>query len=295
MPLLPSDTLYCPIDSLPMQRQHNTWRCPSGHSYDIAKQGYVNLLPVQSKKSRDPGDSRAMVNARRAFLDGGHFAPIADAVSRAVTAALPQPDLSLLDAGCGEAYYLDTLCTELLADKRELQACALDISKWAVRSAMQRNRGFTGIVASNRQIPLASNSQDLILCMFGFPVFGEFSRLLKSGGVLLTVDSGPRHLIELRRALYDEVTVHAPQASDEATAHIGPVLAEHALSYTTSPLSRESLAQLLQMTPHYYRATAAGRERATALTLPEVTVDVVLRLFRRADNTGTGQIHAAGR
>ncbi|MDX1504631.1 MAG: methyltransferase domain-containing protein [Spongiibacter sp.] len=282
MPLQPCDNLRCPIDQHPMQQTERQWRCPSGHSFDIARQGYVNLLPVQNKKSLDPGDSREMVDARRDFLNGGAYRAIADAIVHwANTAIPPQQALRILDAGCGEGYYLAELCRALDHPRRQIQACALDISKWAVRSAMQRDRGFTGIVASNRAVPLADASQDLLLCLFGFPVFSEFARLLKPGAHLLMIDSGPDHLIELRRALYDEVSSKASSGGDLAEEQIGRKVAEQRLTFRTRPLPADTLAQLLQMTPHYFRATAAARERALALRAPEVSVDVTLRVYQK--------------
>ena len=87
MSALPFTALACPLDGAPLQRQAVSLRCPEGHCFDLAAQGYVNLLPVQNKRSRDPGDSKEMVAARRRFLEVGHYQPIADAVARAVLAA----------------------------------------------------------------------------------------------------------------------------------------------------------------------------------------------------------------
>jgi len=78
------EALACPLDGFPLRRVGSTWRCPAGHSHDIARQGHVHLLPVQQKRSRDPGDSREMVAARRRFLNSGAYGPIAAAVSRAL-------------------------------------------------------------------------------------------------------------------------------------------------------------------------------------------------------------------
>ena len=73
----PFQALACPLDGEPLYLEGNTWRCAARHAFDVARQGYVNLLPVQHKNSRDPGDNQAMVEARRDFLDAGHYAPVA--------------------------------------------------------------------------------------------------------------------------------------------------------------------------------------------------------------------------
>ena len=82
MSVEPFSALACPLDGDPLTPEGQTWRCPAGHSFDTARQGYVHLLPVQNKRSRDPGDSKAMVAARQRFLNAGYYQPIAEAVSK---------------------------------------------------------------------------------------------------------------------------------------------------------------------------------------------------------------------
>ena len=97
MSITPFQALACPLDGKPLSWSDSVWRCSDGHSFDIAKQGYVNLLPVQQKRSHDPGDSKAMVAARQRFLDAGHYQPIAEVVSNAVLShAGNQPEASQL-------------------------------------------------------------------------------------------------------------------------------------------------------------------------------------------------------
>src|SRR5690554_2461616 len=99
------DALACPLDGAALQRESGSWRCASGHNFDVARQGYVHLLPVQKKRSLDPGDSKVMVAARRRFLEAGYYQPIAGAVSAAVLKGVSEGShLDCLDAGCGEGY-----------------------------------------------------------------------------------------------------------------------------------------------------------------------------------------------
>src|SRR5690606_8953108 len=200
----PFTALACPLDGAPLQRSGASWRCADGHCFDIAAQGYVNLLPVQNKRSLDPGDSKEMVAARRRFLEAGHYQPIADAVAQAVLAgAAPGRTLTCLDAGCGEGYYLRQLATAAAAEARPLALAGLDISKWAVQAAAKRDlhdaRSQAGasaapcttwIVGSNAGLPVLPATLDRVLCMFGFPVYPEFARVLRRGGELLQVDAG---------------------------------------------------------------------------------------------------------
>jgi 23S rRNA (guanine745-N1)-methyltransferase len=320
----PFQALACPLDGTPLHRNGSAWRCASGHSFDIASQGYTNLLPVQNKRSRDPGDSKEMVAARRRFLTAGLYQPIAAAVSRAVLADLPTgesptnptsviasearqsrmsalampsgsprrfaprddgvnrhfPDAtsSCLDAGCGEGYYLRQLAAAA-PDEQTLAVLGLDISKWAVLSAAKQDRRPNWIVGSNANLPVLSGTLDRVLCLFGFPVYAEFARVLKPGGRLVQVDAGPDHLRELREIIYPSLK---PERTAEMPAPEGfSRLPTETLRFSIELTSAGQIADLLAMTPHLYRANAEGRAEAAALTALSLGVDVRLTCFER--------------
>lgn len=278
MSMTPFAALACPLDGDVLLRSGNTWRCGLGHSFDIARQGYVNLLPVQHKRSRDPGDSKDMVAARRRFLEAGHYRPITEAVSRIVLAQAPAgATLSCLDAGCGEGYYLRELTRYWQAradDERALTLLGVDISKWAVLAAAKRHEAATWVVGTNAHLPVQDSSLDVVLCLFGFPVYPEFARVLKPGGVLLRVDAGPDHLRELREIIYP--SLKPPRADDETLPPGFTPLSREVLRDTIDLDGAEPIADLLAMTPHLHRAKAEGRERAAALESLTVTLDVRL-------------------
>jgi len=273
--------LACPLDGAPLLRDGSAWRCASGHSFDIASQGYTNLLPVQNKRSRDPGDSKAMVAARRRFLNAGYYQPIAAAVSLAVLTGLsPDETSSCLDAGCGEGYYLRQLAAAMDTE-HTLALLGLDISKWAVQSAAKQDKRPNWIVGSNANLPVQSNTLDRLLCIFGFPVYSEFSRVLKPNGQLLQVDPGPDHLRELREIIYPSLK---PARTDERQDPEGFTrLTTETVCYALELSGAEQIADLLAMTPHLYRANAEGRAKAAALTTLTVTVDVRLSCFVKSD------------
>ena len=270
----PFDQLICPLDKQPLQLNERTWCCDNGHSFDIAKQGYVNLLPVQNKRSKDPGDSKAMVQARREYLNKGYYQPLAQALADTVLAMGSQ---ALLDAGCGEGYYLRYLVEQAEQQGTELSVAALDISKWAVQTAAKQDKRLSWMVASNNAIPLADNSVDTILCVFGFPVEAEFKRVLKPGGRLIMVDPASEHLIELKRIIYPEIKAkseHLPVSEK------GWVLSsEERISFKVELPDTEAVHDLLTMTPHLYRASKEGREKAEKLQRLAITADVWVRVF----------------
>ena len=280
MSIVPFQSLACPLDGAPLHCQGSTWRCPTGHSFDIASQGYIHLLPVQKKRSLDPGDSKEMVAARRRFLNAGHYQPIAAAVSRAVLADLPaNGTASCLDAGSGEGYYLRQLAAAS-GTGQDLALLGLDISKWAVLAAAKQDKRPNWVVGSNANLPVLSGTIDRVLCMFGFPVYGEFARVLKADGQLLQVDAGPEHLRELREIIYPSLK---PERSGETQVPAGfTPIASESLHYSLELAGSEQIADLLAMTPHLYRASAEGRARAAALTTLSLTVDVRLTRFGRS-------------
>jgi len=279
MSITPFQALACPLDGTPLQCTSSAWTCASGHSFDIASQGYTNLLPVQHKRSRDPGDSKEMVAARRRFLTAGFYQPIAAAVSGAVLADLPaRATISCLDAGCGEGYYLRQLAAAV-GDEQALALLGLDISKWAVLSAAKQDRRPSWVVGSNANLPVLPGTLDRVLCMFGFPVYAEFARVLKPGGLLVQVDAGPDHLRELREIIYPSLKPERP--TDLQTPAGFSRLPTKTLRFSIELTSAEQIADLLAMTPHLFRASAEGRAAAAALTVLSLSVDVRLTCFER--------------
>ena len=280
MRILPFTALACPLDGAPLRRQDAAWKCPAGHSFDIASQGHTHLLPVQHKRSLDPGDSKEMVAARRRFLNAGHYRPIAEAVAGAALADLPAGSpAACLDAGSGEGYYLRQLAAAAENRGITLAVLGLDISKWAVMAAAKQDKRPNWIVGSNANLPAPSASLDRILCLFGFPVYPEFARVLKPGGQLIQVDAGPDHLRELREIIYP--SVRAEVHNSRTTAPRFSLLSTEDIRFTIRLDSQELIADLLAMTPHLYRAKADGRARAAALSTLTLTVDAHLARFVR--------------
>lgn len=270
--------LACPLDGEPLNQSGTCWRCPAGHSFDVARQGYLHLLPVQKKRSLDPGDSKDMVAARRRFLNAGFYQPIAEAVNKAVApGAADAKPLACLDAGCGEGYYLRQLAAA--NTERSLALVGVDISKWATLAAAKQDKRPRWLVGSNANLPVLNGSLDCVLCLFGFPVYSEFARVLKPGGILIQADAGPDHLRELREIIYPSLKPEKPSAIDAPDGFSS--LGTETLRYSLTLKSQDAIADLLAMTPHFYRAPAEGRVRAETLETLTVTVEVTLRRFVR--------------
>ena len=274
MPFIAHDSLICPIDNLPLIYQNGSLSCSHDHQYDIGKPGYANLLNVQDKRSKSPGDSKDMVNARAAFLSSGFYEPIARHLAELI-ASNKSDELTLVDAGCGEGYYLEKISS--LVD-RPLNLIGFDISKWAVQRAARRCEG-TWLVASNKRIPLADRSTDVVLDMFGFPNFRSFERILKHSGMLLCVSPAERHLIEIRELIYPSIK--------KTKSRLYPpefrLISQKLLSYGLT-LAKDDIANLLAMTPHFYRAPKDGLSKLEAQKELEITIDVEIDILMRSEN-----------
>ncbi|MDX1587318.1 MAG: methyltransferase domain-containing protein [Oleiphilaceae bacterium] len=279
MATAPFRSLTCPLDGAPLQQQDRAWCCPSGHSFDVARQGYVHLLPVQKKRSLEPGDSKAMVAARQRFLNAGHYQSLAKALAGLVLAGHPgDRPMACLDAGCGEGYYLRQLAGTA-APSQPLALAGLDISKWAVQAAARQDKTPQWIVGSNANLPVATESLDGVLCVFGFPVYTEFARVLKPGGRLIRVEAGTGHLRELRETLYP--SLKTPRGRN-ATAPTGFIQGEvRPLQWRLILEDPAAIADLLAMTPHYYRASAEGLSRVASLQRLDLTLDMRLSTLIR--------------
>lgn len=299
MNIIKPHNLACPIDGKPLNPHEKTLTCENGHVFDIARQGYVNLLPVQHKRSKQPGDSKAMVVARAEFLNSGIYEPIAKKVAEIVYTQITDSlvsidqessdrvsnskEVCLMDAGCGEGYYFDYLFNYLKVKNgsSDLSFIGLDISKAAIVESAKRNKQISWVVGTNRQPAVEPESVDFVLCLFGFQSFEGFHKILKSGGKVILVEPGPDHLKELRRVIYTEVKKNSPPDLSSAEK-IGFSMADsQQLQFKTKAINNQQINNLLLMTPHFYRASKEGREAASKIQQLELSVDVVIRTLER--------------
>ncbi len=264
-------SIVCPLCLLVLERQPKVWICARGHSFDVARDGYVNLLVVQHKNSREPGDNPDMVKARREFLRAGHYQPLRDAL---LPLLAPLRAQNLLDIGCGEGYYTSAL-TGIVPD-----VTGLDIAKPAIQLAAKQFRGITWLVASGAVLPIADASMDIVSSLFSQLHIEEMHRVLKPGAHVLVVTPAPDHLWSVRQGLFDEVHAHEP---DKFLAGFEAQFDLRSRQEVRFPLSltQQSLRQLLLMTPYVWKAKP---EKRAALEMNEslrTEAAFSLMLFRK--------------
>lgn len=270
----------CPNCQLTLKTDAPTWRCPNNHAFDVGKNGNVNLLLPQQKRSKSPGDSKAMVTARRDFLASGAYQPIAENLGKIIMMLSQGMPTTIADAGCGEGYYLRQV-KQLCFPQHHTRAQFIgwDISKFAVQSAAKQAHFGTWLTASNAHIPLAEESVDILLSLFGFEVTEEFARVVKSSGFVVTADVGENHLIEIRRLIYPDIKAYQEKPLlDNASFTL---MRQHRLTYQI-PLKQRQIEQLLLMTPHFFRAKSTDKTMLLSLDALAVTVDVNFRTYSEA-------------
>jgi 23S rRNA (guanine745-N1)-methyltransferase len=267
--------LRCPVCGDTLALTDRTALCPRNHAYDLAKQGYLNLLPSVSQGI--DGDSAAMIGARTVFLGGGHYAPIRDALILAA-AGLREDDL-VVEVGAGTAYYL----AGVLGTAAGRRGIALDVSRYAARRAAKVDPRIGSVVCDVwRELPLRDGSAQLMLNVFAPRNAAEMARVLAPDGELLVVTPNQQHLEELVDVLeLVKVDEEKERRLQESLAgrfvQTGTELIED-----TMRLDRSAIEQLVLMTPSARHVNYRDLAKRIAL-LPEpsmVTLSVTLSTWR---------------
>lgn len=266
--------LCCPVCGAALRRTDTAYVCPRRHSFDLARQGYVNLLPVQQKHSLHPGDTRQQVLARRAFLSAGFYRPIADALCRA--AAELRAAGPILDVGCGEGYYGTRLARSMGA-----ALTGLDVSKEAVRCAAAACKDAVWVCGTAARLPVADGSVGTLTSLFALTVAAEFHRVLRPEGLFFQVLAAEDHLLGLKSVIYPSL-LHKPKQTVPAVA--GFTLLQSVPIRFSFTVEGQQVQNLLAMTPHVYRIGAEGARRLAETPRLTDTVSCVLNCYRRGDS-----------
>ena len=260
----------CPLCQNPLVIANKLYRCEQNHCFDIAKEGYVNLLPVQQKNSKAPGDNKEMMQARREFLQAGWYQPLADAVCKMLQ---PLASQKLLDLGCGEGYYSSKIQQAL----PECDIYGVDIAKNAIKIAAKANKQIQFCVASAYKLPFSDNTFDSIVRIYAPSEAGELARVLQQKGYLLTVTPGPQHLFEIKQAVYANPRLH-----DDAISTIDGFNHQQRqrLSFKLHFNRAEDVAALIQMVPLAWKFTTEQKQHFAKQT-KTISIDFLLDLYQK--------------
>ena len=263
--------LICPVCGDVLRRGEREYRCDNRHSFDIARQGHVNLLVVQQKHSLNPGDTRQQVLSRRAFLEGGFYAPIAEALCDAAREAGAKGPI--LDVGCGEGYY----CTRLAA-ALDAELTGLDISKEAVRCAAAKYKNANWICGTAAHLPVADESVGTLTSLFALTLPEEFHRVLAKDGLYLQVLAAQDHLLGLKSVIYPELKLKEKDSVPELPGFERIRSVPIRFTFT---VKGEQIQNLLAMTPHLNRISKEGAARLAETERLTDAASAVLNIFRK--------------
>lgn len=270
--------LRCPVCGGVLAVFGRTMRCAHNHSFDLAREGYVNLLPIRKKHAADPGDGKEMVAARRSFLQAGYYDCFRRALAELCVSLAP-PGAHIVDAGCGEGSYDQTVLDALARAGNEARLIGFDLAKPAVRLAAKLVPQALFAVGGSFCAPVADGWADLLLNVFSPFAAAEFARMLRPGGLLIYAVPTPRHLYGLKQILYD-----APYENPvQTTAYPGfTALPEHERVVTgTLTLDNQAAGQLFAMTPYYYKTPAAGVQRLARQATLTTEIGFRFLVYRR--------------
>ena len=241
------------------------------HCFDFSRDGYLSL-----PQSAGGGDSKGAVDARRSFLDKGYYAPLALAVSDAVSKYVGL-DATVIDAGCGEGYYTSMIAAKVGG------VIGFDLSKFACAAAAKRAKkeGWDNLLystASVFELPVRDSAADAVINIFAPCAENEYKRVLHSGGYLFVVGAGKEHLMGLKRAIYDDVYENGERADmPESMEHVDKIIARHEIEVK----GEEDIFALFSMTPYYWRTSEQDKEKLKRLESLKTQIEFEINVYKK--------------
>lgn len=258
----------CPVCKGILSREGKTYKCSNNHCFDIAKQGYVNLLRSQKSSQKRHGDDTLMVKSRQDFLEKDYYLPLRDEIVKTVK-SIAGEDCTLLDLGCGECWYTAEIYRKLCEGGVTAQVFGIDISKQALIYGSKRCKELNLAVASTAEIPLDDESCDICLCVFAPYSEAEILRVLKKGGAFIKVFPLEDHLMGLKTAIYDK------PYKNEVSRTIGEGFDEASFVSVMNNIvltSGEDIMNLFRMTPYYYKTGREDQQKVEKLEYLETEI-----------------------
>ena len=266
--------LRCPKCGKPLLKEEKRYFCEEGHSYDIAKEGYVNLMLVNQKHSKNPGDNDESLAARRAFLGKGYYQPLAEYLARTVQELIPEKG-TFLDRGCGTGYYLNHLMENVTKD---IQYYAVDIARKGVAMTAKKNKKAVCFVGSVFHLPLSGESLDGLMSVFTPYSREEFSRVVKPGGYVIAVTPGKDHLYQLKDIVYDSIYLNEEKGYDLPDFRL---VKKENVTYEKTLECREDIETLWRMTPYYHTTYSGNNDRLKRYDSLTTVIDFLVSVYRK--------------
>lgn len=258
--------IICPNCKTELIKIDKTYKCINNHSFDISKEGYVNLLINKS----NAGDNLNMIKARIAFLEKGYFDLLLNGLLFEIE-SLNLNDSKIIDLGCADGYYTNSI------SKKHPKIIGFDISKDAIKLASKHHKNILFIVASAKDLPLSNKSVDIILNIFAPHFIDEYMRVLNDDGFLIKVTPNKNHLLELKEALYEEAYLTKEKPLEESSIEI---YKSKDITYKVNILD-DDIQNLLLMTPYFYTTSKDDINKLSKIKNLELTLDFNITIYKK--------------
>lgn len=272
-------SLICPICRETLFSDGKRFFCTKGHSFDIARQGYVNLL----MRGGTHGDDCVMTEARTKFLEKGYYSGLREEIYRAVISAVEEASLRkenilMLDAGCGDLWYGSYIWEGLRSDlKSRTKLLGIDISKDAIKKACSKRTGAVLAVASLAELPLSDSCLDVFLNVFAPLYYDEAMRVLDEDGCIVKVTPLSKHLLSLKQTLYEDVRLK----DEERETYPDLVCSFESEYYEEITVAAEDKRYLFEMTPYYYKTSREDRAKLEEAVPLRTEIHCRIAVYRR--------------
>lgn len=258
--------IICPNCKSILKKYDKVYKCSNNHSFDIAKEGYVNLLLNKSSS----GDNLEMIRARKEFLEKGFFDPLIDKLIYSIN-NLKLNNPSILDIGCADGYYTNTIANFFP------NTVGIDISKDAIKLAAKKYKNLKFIVASAKDLPIKDSSCDVILNVFAPHFPEEFLRVLKINGYLIKVTPNKNHLLELKEILYEDVYLTKEKSITEDDLI---EIHNEDLTYQID-LENKDILNVFTMTPYSHTTGKNANEKLSKINNLRLTIDFNISILKK--------------
>lgn len=255
--------IICPICKEKLIKDDKRYYCSNRHSFDISKEGYVNLY---LKKAIDSGDSKESINARHSFLNKNYYLFLKEKMNEIIT------DLditSLCDLACGEGYYTKDLKVE--------HKTGIDLSKKGLKIASKNDPSTTYILSSIFHTPIEDKSVDMAITCFAPIAKEEIKRILKDSGYFLLINPHADHLYELKKVIYE----NPYENIDDDIDIDGLKLINKEVISNKFTLEKEDLYNLFKMTPYFYKTSKEDKDKLDNIDSLEITFSFNVYLYQK--------------
>lgn len=264
----------CPVCDAALDLQQCHWCCANNHHFDVAREGYVNLLLAHQKKSKQAGDSKMMIQSRRQFLNNHYYDILPEKLSELLNRYLLSRPFLLLDVGCGEGYY----SAFIHKNQPECQIWGVDISKPAIAAAAKRYSDISFFVASSYRLPVNDQAVDVVVKNYAPADANEISRVLVPGGLYISVTPGASHLFGLKQLIYDTPKEHdETEAVPDGFEWLDQVVLRDSIEIDNN----RDVSNLLAMTPYFWQLSESRHQAITALTTLNTEINFIINMYRK--------------